>query len=120
MADELKVTPQRGGNRHPLPTRQFIIDYLAAKGEASIPELHEAYKIMLQELAQRNRHQKTKRGKDKVRPYHWARYGSFKTKVLKLRKEGLIEFSGKEEPATSERFRHWEQKPMLRFYKLTP
>jgi len=114
----LKATPQRGGNRHPLSTRQFVIDYLVAKGEASIPELHDAYKILLQYKAGENRQVRTKKGKAKVRPYHWARYGSFKTQVLKLIKEGIIEPSGRQEPATSERFKYWENKPLLRFYKI--
>lgn len=118
MVDELKITPQRGGNRHPLATRQFIIDYLAAKGEASIPEIHEAYKILLQYKAGENRQVRTKKGKVKVYPYHWARYGSFKTRVLKLIGEGIIEFSGREELSISEQFKYWENKPLLRFYRL--
>lgn len=108
MVSELKVSRQRGGNRHPLSTRQFVIDYLTATGEASIPQLHGAYKIMLREIARRN-------GR---RNYHWARYGSFKTQVLRLKAEGIIEFSGREEPATSERFKYWEHKPVLRFYRI--
>ncbi len=118
MVEELKVTPGRGGNRHPLSTKQFVIDYLSVKGEASIPELHEAYKILLRHKAEENRRVRTKRGKAKVHPYHWARYGSFKAKVLKLKREGIIEPSGREEPATSDRFKHWENKPVLRFYRI--
>jgi len=36
MTDDLKVSRQRGGNHHPLPTRLFIIDYLTAQGETTI------------------------------------------------------------------------------------
>lgn len=118
MESDIKITPGRGGNHHPLSTRQFVIDYLSAKGEASIPELHGAYKILLREKAEQNRSVKTRRGRGKVRPYHWARYGNFKTEVLKLKREGIIEFSGREEPATSDRFRCWENKPVLRFYRI--
>lgn len=105
---ELKITRQRGGNRHPLATRQFIIDYLTAVEEASIPQIHDAYKALLKDLARENSR----------RPYHWARYASFKTEVLKLIREGIIELSGREEPASSERFKYWEEKPVLRFYKI--
>jgi len=106
--EPLRVTRPRGGNHHPLPTRLFIIDYLTAQGEATIPELHDAYKSVLREKARQN-------GR---RNYHWARYGSFKTQVLKLVKEDIIEFSGRTEKSLSERFKYWPEKPLLRYYRL--
>jgi len=106
--DELKVTPGRGGNRHPLSVRAFILDYLAVD-EDYIANMHRAYKVELARLAEENgRH----------RPYHKPRYHSFEMAVWVLAKEGLIEFSGREEESDSPQFQGWGIKPLRRFYRL--
>jgi len=110
MTTELRITRARGGNHHPLSTRQFILDYLIVNGEATVSDVHKAYKIELRSLAARNhsRHQ-----------FHCACYASFKTQMLRLVGEGSIKLSGREEPASSKKFERWAQAPILRYYCLT-
>lgn len=109
MVDELKVSPGRGGNRHPLSVRTFILDYLAANHEQYIAKMHRAYKEELDRIARENgrRHR-----------YHKPRYHSFEMAVQMLRREGLIEFSGREEESDFPQFEGWESKPVRRFYRL--
>lgn len=109
MVSELKVTPKRGGNHHPLSVRIFILDYLAANGEQYIAKMHRAYKAELDRIA---------RGNGRRYRYHKPRYHSFEMAVQMLRREGLIEFSGREEESDSPQFQGWEFKPIRRFYRL--
>jgi hypothetical protein len=109
MVDELKVTRQRGGNHHPLSVRGFILDHLAANGENYISAMHRAYKAELDRIAQ----EKSRRYR-----YHKPRYHSFEMAVQMLTREGLIEFSGREEESTAPQFQGWENKPVRRYYKL--
>jgi len=107
MVDELKVTPKRGGNRHPLSVRAFILDHLAA-GEDYGANIHRAYKLELDRIAREN-------GR---RRYHRPTYTSFQRQVELLAKEGLIEFSGREEESNYPQFQDWENKPLRRYYRL--
>lgn len=109
MVDELKITRQRGGNRHPLSVRSFILDHLAAAGEDYISSMHRAYKAELDRIAREN---------DRRWAYHKPRYHSFEVAVQILAREGLIEFSGREEESDSPQFAGWENKPLRRYYKL--
>ncbi len=108
MVDELKVTRQRGGNHHPLSVRGYILAHLAA-GEDFISSMHRAYKAELDRLAEENgrRHR-----------YHKPRYHSFEMAVQMLAREGLIEFSGREEESDAPQFQGWNPKPMRRYYRL--
>ena len=108
MSDELKITRQRGGNRHPLSVRGFILSHLAA-GEDYISSMHRAYKAELDRLAREN---------DRKRRYHKPRYHSFEVAVQILAREGLIEFSGREEESDYPQFEGWENKPLRRYYRL--
>ena len=108
MVDELKVTPGRGGNRHPLSVRAFILDHLAA-GEDYGANIHRAYKAELDRIAKEN---------GRRYRYHKPRYHSFEMQVQLLAREGLIEFSGKEEESDSPQFQGWEFKPVRRYYRL--
>jgi len=108
MVTELKITRQRGGNHHPLSVRGFILDHLAA-GEDYISAMHRAYKAELDRLAQENgrRHR-----------YHKPVYHSMEMAVQILAREGLIEFSGREEESDAPQFQGWNPKPMRRYYRL--
>ena len=105
-----KITRQRGGNRHPLSVRGFILGYLHTVGEDYISSMHRAYKAELDRIAR----EKGRRG-----AYHKPRYHSFEVAVQVLAREGLIEFSGREEESDSPQFEGWEPRPMRRFYRLT-
>lgn len=109
MVDELKITPQRGGNRHPLSVRGFILEHLANKGEDYIANMHRAYKAELDRIAREN---------GRRYRYHKPRYHSFEMKVQLLTREGLIEFSGREEESDHPMFENMEWKPVRRFYRL--
>jgi len=108
MIDELRVSRQRGGNRHPLSVRSFILDHLA-RGEDYIASMHRAFKAELDRLA-------LERGRR--HHYHKCKYHSFEMSVQTLAREGLIEFSGKEEASDSPQFESWPDKPMRRYYRL--
>jgi len=107
--NELKITRQRGGNRHPLSVRSFILDHLAAVGEDYISSMHRAYKAELDRIAREN---------GRRWAYHKPVYHSFEVAVQILAREGLIEFSGREEESDSPQFDGWENKPLRRYYKL--
>jgi len=108
MIDDIKIIPERGGNRHPLSVRGFILNHLA-NSDDYIASMHRAYKAELDRIAQENgrRHR-----------YHKPRYHSFEMKVQLLTREGLIEFSGKEEESDNPQFQGWEFRPVRRFYRL--
>jgi len=108
MVDELNVTPGRGGNRHPLSVRTFILDHLASVDEDYIANMHRAYKAELDRIARQN-------GR---RAYHKPRYHSFEVAMHILAREGLVEFSGREEESDYPQFKDWEKKPLRRYYRL--
>jgi len=99
---------QRGGNRHPLSVRSFILNHLAI-GEDYISAMHRAYKEKLDRLAKENGHHGA---------YHKPRYQSFLMQVQHLTREGKIEFSGREEECNKDQFQGWEVKPVRRYYRL--
>lgn len=118
MVTELKVTPPgRGGNHHPLSVRAFILGHLANNGEAYIANMHRAYRDELKRLAEIRGLFIGKRSK-RIKPYHCPRYHSFAVKVQSLIREGLIEFSGREEESDAPPFRNPKFKPMRRYYRL--
>ena len=109
MVTELKITRQRGGNHHPLSSRQFIIDYLSMNGQAYGAQIHRAYKAVLDRIAKENgrRHR-----------YHRPSYSSFNKKMNLLAREGVIEFSGREEESDNPMFDKMEWKAVRRYYRL--
>jgi len=109
VVETLKITRQRGGNHHPVSVRGFILDHLAVTGEDYISSMHRAYKAELDRKAQENgrRHR-----------YHKPRYHSFEVAVQILAREGLIEFSGREEESNAPQFQGGDFKPMRRYYRL--
>lgn len=109
MVEELKVTRQRGGNQHPLSVMGFIIDHLTAKGEDYISSMHRAYKAELDRIAI---------AKGRRYRYNKPRYHSFEVAIQKLAREGVIEFSGREEESDAPQFQGWENKPVRRYYRL--
>ena len=108
MVDELKITPVRGGNRHPLSVRAFILDHLAG-GEDYIANMHRAYKAELDRIAREN---------GRRYRYHKPRYHSFEMSVQMVKREGLVEFSGREEESDAPQFKDSEFKPVRRYYRL--
>jgi hypothetical protein len=108
MATNLSLTRGRGGNRHPIAVKQFILDRLSIQDDY-ISGLHQAYKDALDQLA---------RDRRRVYYYHHPVYFSFSKKVWELIQEGLVEFSGREEPSDDPRFVGWENKPVRKFVRL--
>jgi len=104
-----KVTGQRGGNRHPLSSRGFILDHLAAVGEDYTGSMHRKYKAELDRVARNN---------GRRRPYNKPRYHSFQVIVHTLVRDGLVVFSGREEEADSPQFVGWQPKPLRRYFRL--
>lgn len=109
MVAELSLTRGRGGNRHPIAVKEFILDRLARVGEDYISGLHQAYKKALDQLARDRRREFL---------YHHPTYFSFSKKVWELITEGRIEFSGREEEADDPRFVGWANKPIRKFVRL--
>ena len=109
MTDELLPSPKRGGNRHPLSVRGFILDHLGSVGEDYIASMHRAYKAELDRLGREN---------GRKRRYHKPTYHSFEVRVQILAREGLVEFSGKEEESDYPQFESWDNKPLRRYYRL--
>ena len=105
----LPLTPGRGGNRHPIASKQFILDRLAQVGEDYISGLHQAYKAALDQLA---------RDRRRVYYYHHPVYFSFSKLVWELITEGKVEFSGREEPSDLPRFSGWANPPIRKYVRL--
>lgn len=118
MVSELKITPGRGGNHHPLSVRTFILDHLAFVGEDYIAQMHRAYKAELNRLAENNNSRVSGKRGTKVKYYHKPRYHSFEMSVQMLRREGLVEVSGREEESDAKQFKDSEFKPVRRYYRL--
>jgi len=109
MSMNLRLTRGRGGNRHPIAVKQFIIDRLSLVQEDCISGMHQAYKDALIQLA---------RDRKREFLYHHATYHSFYQQVWELMQEGKIEFSGREEPSDSPGFAGRENKPTRKYYRL--
>ena len=109
MTSNLPLTRGRGGNRHPIASKQFILDHLARVGEDYISGMHQVYKAALDQLA---------RDRRRVYYYHHPVYFSFSKMVWELITEGLIEFSGRKEPSDNPRFIGWENRPIRKFVRL--
>jgi len=111
MVNNMRLTRGRGGNRHPIAVKQFIVDRLARVGEDYFSGLHQAYKEALDQLARDRRRQYY---------YHHPTYFSFKKKIDELMQEGLVELSGREEASDDPRFKGWKDGPPIRkFVRLT-
>jgi len=109
MTDEVKITRQRGGNHHPLSVRLFILEHLESIDEDYIASMHRAFKAALDRVALE---------KGRRRRYHKPRYHSFEVKVNMLAREGLVEFTGREEESDRHQFDNWPVKPVRRYYRL--
>lgn len=109
MTTEMEIIRVRGGNRHPLSSRQFIIDHLAMVGEDYGASMHRAYKVALDRVA-------ITRGRRFA--YRYPNYHSFQGVVNGLAREGEIEFSGHEEESDNPMFTNMEWKPVRRYYRL--
>lgn len=109
MVTELKITRVRGGNHHPLSVKGFIIAHLTMAGEDYIANIHRAYKLALDQMAVENR---------RKHAYHKPVYHSTEMAVQRLSREGLIEFSGREEESDSPQFINWPVPPVRRYYRL--
>ena len=109
MSTNLPLTRGRGGNRHPIAVKQFILDQLARVGEDYTSSLHRAYKDALDQLARDRRREYY---------YHHTTFSSFRQKVKDLMAEGMIEFSGREEPSDDLRFAGRENKPLRKYLRL--
>ena len=109
MTSDLRITRGRGGNRHPIAVKQFILDRLARVGEDYISGLHQAYKDALDQLA-----------RDRRRVYYYRHpvYSSFSKKVWELITADKVEFSGREEASDDRRFVGWKYKPVRKFVRL--
>ena len=107
----LSLTRGRGGNRHPIAVKQFIVDRLARVGEDYISGMHQAYKDALDQLAWERRFVR-------VYKYHHPVYFSFSKKVWELITEGSVEFSGREEASDDRRFVGWKYKPIRKYVRL--
>jgi len=110
----LEVEPRRGGNRHPLSVRAFILDHLANTGEDYGANIHRAYNRALDSLATELRGNKRKGQKH----YHKPRFSSFNKYMNLLAREGLIEFTGREEESDNVMFSDKEWKPVRRYYRV--
>lgn len=109
MVSNLRLTPGRGGNHHPLAVNDFILQRLAQVGEDYISGLHQAYKEALDQLA---------RDRKREYYYHHATYGSFSQNMWRLIQSGQIEFSGRTEESDNPNFATWKKKPLRRYYRL--
>ncbi len=109
MANKLPLNRGPGGNQHPIPVKQFILDRLALVGEDYFSSLHQAYKEALEQLARERRREFH---------YHKPVYSSFYKKVKDLIREGLVEYSGRAEPVEGPRFATWEHPPLRRYVRL--
>jgi len=109
MVNGLSLSRGRGGNRHPIAVKQFILDRLAQVGEDYISGLHQAYKDALDQLARDRRREYY---------YHHPVYFSFSKKVWELITEGLVEFSGREEASPDHRFDGWKYRPVRKYVRL--
>ena len=109
MYKPIQSTGQRGGNRHPLSSRQFVLDHLGRVGSDYPANIHRAYKAELDEVA---------RDRNRSKPYHYPTYQTFYLVVWKLSKEGLIKPSGHQEETDAPQFAEWDQAPMRVFYQL--
>ena len=105
----MEIEPTRGGFRKPISTREFILNHLKDQGQDYIASMHRAYKDELDRLAREN---------GRKRPYHKPRYHSFDVEVNMLAREGLVEFSGREEESDAPQFDNWPVKPLRRYYRL--
>ncbi len=112
MANSL--TPGRGGNRHPIAVKQFILDRLAQVGEDYPSGMHQAFKDALDQLAR----DRLAKGSKRKMYYEHPVYSSFSKRVWELVTEGKIEFSGRTEPSDNPSFSHMKNKPMRRYYRL--
>lgn len=109
----------RGGNRKPISSREFILEHLAATGEDYVANMHRAYRQALIDLAlTTGKTRLNKAGKPVGTPYHRTSYHSFNVIVLNLRREGLIEASGREEESDNSRFADRDDKPERHYYRL--
>ena len=110
MVNKLRISNTAGGNQHPIAVKQFILDRLALVGEDYFSGLHQAYKDALDQLARDRRREFY---------YHHTTYFSFYKRVRELMREGLVEFSGREEIVDAPRFAKWQNPPIKKYVRLS-
>ncbi|MDD5700412.1 MAG: hypothetical protein PHU23_00055 [Dehalococcoidales bacterium] len=103
------ITSGRGGNHHPLRVIDFIIEYLRNHTEASITEMHRAYKARMEE-------QRIKAGRKE--PYRLATWKSFSDKVWLLSSQGQIEVSENVEESPEPQFSARDEVPTRKLFRL--
>lgn len=109
MTQEIQLTRARGGNRHPMSSLDFIITWLSIVGEDYISSMHRAYKRALDQLAIERKRRYA---------YHKPVYHSFEMQVNRLARDGIIEFSGREEVSDNPQFENWDEPPVRRYFRL--
>lgn len=116
----MEIQPTRGGFRKPIRVKEFIVDYLAAHGEAYIAEMYRGYKGELRRLAEENPDRVVMtRGGPRVRLYHNPCYLSFRVKLWELAREGTVEFSRSEATIGLDgQFKGFANLPERHYYKL--
>ena len=114
MVNKMRITRGAGGNQHPIAVKQFILDRLARVGEDYFSGLHQAYKEELDRIAK----ERVLAHRRKNEYYHHPTYFSFYKKARELMREGLIEFSGREEAVDDPRFANWENPPKKKYVRL--
>ena len=111
-----QITRIRG---RPASVTPFILGHLAIVGEDYPANIHRAYKQHLVEMSLNNgRCYTNDNGKICGKPYHKPVYHSMEMAIQRLAREGLIEFSGREEESDNPQFINWEVKPLRRYYRL--
>ena len=121
----MEIEPRPGGFRKPISTREFILDYLAKKGEEYIAEMHRAYKRALTEIAVESARVPAYRGKGRkpilprAKKYTYPRYHNFQGQVWKLAQEGLVELA-RTEPTRGihDQFKGFDELPERHYYRL--
>ncbi len=115
MVANLPRRPGRGGNRHPIAVKQFILDHLAKVGEDCTSGMHQAYNNALDQLAIARLQEG---GKRKVF-YEHPVYASFRRQMGAMIHDEMIEFSGREEPTDQPNFADPGKQTMRKYYRLT-
>jgi hypothetical protein len=109
MFSRKPVVEGRGGNHHPLPVTTFIAEYLRSHREASITEMHRAYKVRMEELA---------KAAGRKTPYRLATWKSFSDKVWLLSSQGTIEVSETVEESPEPQFSTRSDIPTRKLFRI--
>ena len=109
MERVLQTTRTKGGNYHPIATKDFVIGHLSAVGEDYPANIHRAYVEALKILAEQ---------KGRPKPYHKCHYSSFIVSFNNLVREGLVVFSGREERSDDPRAQANKIIPLRKYFRI--